>query len=59
MINEEIKENTEACEENAPKKEKKPGKKPSHTAAAQATSYKADDFFAAALRRSFGDEGEE
>ena len=27
MINEEIKENTEACEENAPKKEKKPNKK--------------------------------
>lgn len=41
------------------KDEKKPGKKPSHTAAAQATSYKADDFFAAALRRSFGDEDEE
>lgn len=42
---------------------KKSGQKPAPSAqktpAAEATSYKADDFFAAALRRSFGDDGEE
>lgn len=39
-----------------PKGEKKGARKPP---AAEPTSFKTDDFFAAALRRSFGDDGEE
>ena len=55
-----LKPNSQHTGTPQPKKgDKKPTATAQKTPAEQATSYKADDFFAAALRRSFGDDGEE